>query len=387
MQILLLAYACDPLRGSEHGVGWAFLKSYLDRNYQVTLITQTKNLKNIELNLDEKEKNGLKIWAFQLPSFFYFLKKQLPFGTQLYYIIWQNYVGYKLRKINLLDFEFAHHVTFANDSLPSALFKLRMVKRIWGPVGGISRTKIINYRYLGIKGSLHEFFRVISNSINRFYITRTKIHKLNLVICQNADGEKYFSKYTEVCVSSNAFLDDSFLKIPHKERVPHMILGVGRLDPLKGWAIAIQALKYLPDSYELHLVGKGYDRKRLVKVARRIGVASRVKFLGELERNKVMELMTICDVFVFPSLHEGAGWVLCEAASMGASIVAFDIAGPRSVLGNSANFVDPVGNLPKLFAKGIHDSSGKDLNRRYYWTKERLLSPVIKYLDEKNIQK
>ena len=44
-----------------------------------------------------------------------------------------------------------------------------------------------------------------------------------------------------------------------------VILSVGRLVPYKGFRYLIDAMKYLPDSYELHIVGEGPMKKRLLR--------------------------------------------------------------------------------------------------------------------------
>ena len=105
-----------------------------------------------------------------------------------------------------------------------------------------------------------------------------------------------------------------------------VLLNVGRVSPQKGLLYAIRAL---PDVIErcppVHLVSAGGmgDRpwaERLRAEAETLGVAHRLHLLGP--RADVPELLKMCDLFVFPSLHEGLGIALIEAMASGCACVA-----------------------------------------------------------------
>lgn len=82
----------------------------------------------------------------------------------------------------------------------------------------------------------------------------------------------------------------------------HVVVTVGRLVPFKNHAlvveIAAEVLSRCCDCFFL-LVGEGPERSRLEALARRRGVASHVLFLGQ--RTDVQELLSISDIFLFPS--------------------------------------------------------------------------------------
>ena len=47
-KILVSAYACEPGKGSEPGVGWNWVNGYAERGYEVHVITRANNKMAIE---------------------------------------------------------------------------------------------------------------------------------------------------------------------------------------------------------------------------------------------------------------------------------------------------------------------------------------------------
>lgn len=114
---------------------------------------------------------------------------------------------------------------------------------------------------------------------------------------------------------------------------------VGRLDQkIKGQDLLIRALAYSPvayphlSNYHLTIIGGGPDEEALKKLAASLGVASRVDFLGAMERDRIYELLPTFDLFVLPSRQEGFGLVLAEAMAAGLPVVASNLPGPLEVM-------------------------------------------------------
>lgn len=128
-----------------------------------------------------------------------------------------------------------------------------------------------------------------------------------------------------------------------------LILNVGRLAKQKNQALLIDALVELPGCH-LAIAGEGELRSELAACAKKRGVFERVHFLGEVSSLDVSELMSLCDVFAFPSLYEAMGLVLVEAMQAGVSIVASDIPATQEILGEAGVIVRPD---PRAFAIAI----------------------------------
>lgn len=125
------------------------------------------------------------------------------------------------------------------------------------------------------------------------------------------------------------------------------VLVAGRLDPPKGFDIAIRALALLRRTrphQRLRVAGGGADGARLRAVAEQVGVADHVDFLGPLTQAQVWEAIDQAAVVVVPSLFlEGFSLVALEAAMLGRPVVATRVGGlPETVVdGVTGVLVDP----------------------------------------------
>ncbi|RJF66617.1 glycosyltransferase family 4 protein [Rhodopseudomonas palustris] len=111
-----------------------------------------------------------------------------------------------------------------------------------------------------------------------------------------------------------------------------IVLGsVARLHPLKQLDAALRVLPDHPD-WTLALAGQGPDEARLRQLAAELGVADRVRFVGEISPEQVANFLACLDVFAFPSLAETFGLAAVEAAHAGVPVVANDLPVLREVL-------------------------------------------------------
>jgi len=116
-----------------------------------------------------------------------------------------------------------------------------------------------------------------------------------------------------------------------------VLLAVGNLVPVKGHALLLESVakvRSLGYDVETWLVGDGDERDRLVRIARDLGIASSVTFLGHLPHEEVLKLLGATPglLFVHPSLHEGQTHEgipisLVEAMCVGLEAVASDSGG------------------------------------------------------------
>lgn len=141
---------------------------------------------------------------------------------------------------------------------------------------------------------------------------------------------------------------DLSLVVPRSARpfrdVPRLI-AVGRLEPQKGIATLLKALALVKRPWTLDVVGAGTLERELRSLAERLALAPRVRWLGV--RNDVPALLAASDLFCFPSLWEGFGLAVAEAAAAGVPVVSSDLDVLREVLADDAEFVPP-GDVPAL---------------------------------------
>ena len=110
-----------------------------------------------------------------------------------------------------------------------------------------------------------------------------------------------------------------------------LLVNAGALIARKGQSLAIEALAGLPDAVLL-LVGEGPDRPALERLAGRLGVASRIRFLGARPHADLPALLGAADVAVQPSAAEGLANVWVEALACGTPVVTCDVGGAREAI-------------------------------------------------------
>ncbi len=133
-----------------------------------------------------------------------------------------------------------------------------------------------------------------------------------------------------------------------------IVLSVGRLEPVKGHRYLINAvpsvLKELPQARVL-LCGDGALRGELEGLARNLGVAEEVIFLGE--REDVPELLAASDLFVLPSLNEGMGRAVVEAMAAGKAVIATDVGGVPDLVADGESGLMVEAESPEQLAGAI----------------------------------
>lgn len=137
----------------------------------------------------------------------------------------------------------------------------------------------------------------------------------------------------------------------------------GRLTPVKGHihllAAAVKILAIRPDVYFVFL-GDGELREELMKYAADSGIAGNVRFAGW--RSDVAAVLSLFDVFVFPSLNEGMGKAIVEAMAMGKPVIAGDVGGIPDLVTHGGNglLVPPSDSVALAEAiLDLHDNSDK----------------------------
>ncbi|MPY80458.1 MAG: glycosyltransferase [Actinophytocola sp.] len=119
-----------------------------------------------------------------------------------------------------------------------------------------------------------------------------------------------------------------------QRRMPHRIIAVGRLVPRKGFDIAIAALRHLPTA-ELVIAGgprpeeldQDEEGSRLLRIARRQGVADRVHVTGQIPREHMPALLCSADVVACTPWYEPFGIVPLEAMASGVPVIAAAVGG------------------------------------------------------------
>lgn len=112
-----------------------------------------------------------------------------------------------------------------------------------------------------------------------------------------------------------------------------IILYVGRLEPLKGVDILLEAAAQLGDDVPFRLLIVGGDerssseRRQLEELAGKLSLTERVRFAGAVDHQQLPLYYSAADVCAVPSYYESFGLVALEAMACGTPVVATRVGG------------------------------------------------------------
>jgi glycosyltransferase involved in cell wall biosynthesis len=143
---------------------------------------------------------------------------------------------------------------------------------------------------------------------------------------------------------------------------------VGRLDPVKGALLLIEAmaevLKTHPDA-TLTLAGDGPARAPAEAKAAALGITKSVHFAGFMTQPQVADLLANSDMLVLPSFAEGLPVVYMEALASRIPVVASRVAGVQELVEDGVTgFTVPPGDVVTLADRMSRLMSDPDLSAR-----------------------
>ncbi len=336
MKVLVSAYACEPGKGSEPGVGWNWV-CQIARFHEVWVITRASNREAIEAALVERPMPNVHWNYFDLPHWARFWKKGNR-GVHLYYYLWQAGVYWVARKLlQDVQFDLVHHVTIANYWMPSYL-ALLPPPFVLGPVGGGESAPSAFWFSFSTYGKLYETFRSLARRLGQLDpFVRLAARRAALVLATTDQTEERIRALDcrRIVRQSQGALPSEEIeqlgRIPPRSSSPFRVVSIGNLLHLKGFELGLEAfaqfLHEFPAS-EYWLIGGGKERNRLERVARKLGVSGKVTFWGFLPRPAALAKLAECDVLMHPALHDSSGWASLEAMAAGRPVICLDLGGP-----------------------------------------------------------
>lgn len=201
-------------------------------------------------------------------------------------------------------------------------------------------------------------------------------NKNKLSVIYNGVNQKYRAKEKEERLVNNLLLS-------HKK----ILLYLGQLIIRKNIIFLFEVLKKLPQEYSLIVAGKGPQEKNLKNSALHNNLLGRIVFLGKVPESLKVDLFSVADYFVYPSIKEGFGMALTEALRCGKLAITSDLLVFKEIINNGVNgFSLPLD--PKLWANRIVDLN-KNPERKARIEKQAVKSSLIydwrlsasKYLD------
>lgn len=128
-------------------------------------------------------------------------------------------------------------------------------------------------------------------------------------------------------------------------RLPaRFVLYVGTIEPRKNLPVLIRAFgQAAPSGVDLVLAGKkGWLYAETFAQVEALGLADQVHFTGFVEDADLPALLSLPELFVYPSLSEGFGLPVLEAMACGAPVITSNVSSLPEVAGDAGLLVDPL---------------------------------------------
>ncbi|MBK7673467.1 MAG: glycosyltransferase [Candidatus Accumulibacter sp.] len=343
MKVLLLAYACEPGRGSEPGVGWHWAQN-LAPHAEIHVLTRANNEAAIIAAMATIPAQ-ISFHYHDLGRYTRMIKRVI--GVQAYHQLWHITALRLIKRLQAEnEFDLIHHLTFgvAWGVSPAWIVARRF---IWGPFGGGDIAPAVITRSWPLRPRLAESVRRL------FVMAAFRLNPLAWLAFSQADmlfarthatyaaiPERYRHK-ARVLLETGA---PDVPEAPDSARIAAKaemlsqelrLVTVGRLIPLKYTELALHTLAELGKrGYRpiLNILGTGPQSMELSALAVRLGIADQVSLAGQLAREQVFEQLNQAHVLLHPSVREGGAWSIFEALAMGLPVICLDNAGPGAIV-------------------------------------------------------
>jgi len=352
VKILISAFQCSPVRGSEPGNGWHWPAALADCGHDVTVLTQTEFREEITA----AGRPDINFRFIDLPK-----SPSALLRTYDGYRRWQD-AAVREAESSPQDYDVIHHVAWGSLHLGSRLWRLP-APMVYGPIGG-GQTAPANYwRSFGRDWPLEAIRSASTGSLlklnNR---TRETVRNSDVVLVTNSATEAACRRLGAVDVRYFLAegLPEDWLVAPRSQPsgVP-TVLWVGRMLPRKTPALAVKAFAQLRRVRPARLVmaGDGPLRPQVQATVERLGLTDDVELLGRVPWQDIKQLYDSASVFLFTSLRDSSGAQFLEALGRGLPAVALDHHGIGDVKVGPAAVKVPLparpDELPGLLASAL----------------------------------
>lgn len=341
ISVLINAYACNPLYGSEPGMGWNWI-AMISRSCRVFVITEGEWRKEIEeavAHLPQKE----NLHFFYLPVSERIRKmcwNQGDWRFYYYYRIWQKKALSLAREIisaNKIDI--IHQLNMIGFREPGYLWEIDGYPFVWGPIGGMNMLPEAYTEGFTLQKKL---FVKLKNRINKYQIkhhsrVRKAIQKADLLISAIPEVQeslsRFYHKETPLIPETGCFLkeEESFDISRFKQTDEFNIVWVGRFIFFKYLGLAFKTIAKVKDLPGLvfHIIGDGNEEQRASykKMAEELGIADICRWHGFIPLKKVHEQMMNSQLFFFTSISEATSTVIMEALQNNLPVFCFNTCG------------------------------------------------------------
>lgn len=357
--ILVLAYAISPTRGSEYSVAWNYV-THMSKNHRLTVVygasgNHMGDVAEMEAYAHSHAMPNVKFVAVRPDKLVRILNWPNRHGFLVYtfyyaYQRWHRQV-YKqvLELLKTEHFDLIHYVGMIGYREPGYLWKLGL-PYVWGPVSGANIAPWQLMKRMPLMGKIKHVFRSMANTIQ--FHTKRRLKKAlkdtDILLTATSENQCKFKEVhhkesiciPENCITSSITLDETKFFNPKKY---HIII-IGRLDANKSVGIFLEALTQVQHYNLLHIdvVGDGPLRNTLQRYAIRHKLNEAITWHGQLPRADAVKIFNSAHLHVITSVSEGNPTTIWEAMSYGVPTMSFDHCGMHDTICDKCGIRIPI---------------------------------------------
>lgn len=353
LNILVNAYAVSPNWGSEPGMGWNWIIN-LAQYCNLYIITEGEWKDDIEAVVKTlPQKDHLHFYYNPLPNkirkmcwnqgdwrfYWYYRKWQKRTFEIAQSIIGEHHIDV-IHQLNMIGFRES-----------GFLWKIKDIPFVWGPVGGMELMPTGYLAGTGLVQKLKVYLKNFLNNLQRKYQPRllSVLNRADAVIAATKGVYDLIANYHHKKVilinETGCYVNQNQV---NESADSFDVLWVGKFDFRKQLGLALHVIANMPKDclVKLHVAGSGQalEVNRYKELAKDLGIENRVEWHGLMPHDKVLALMSKCDLFLFTSIMEGTPHVVLEALQNNLPIVCLDTCGQAGVVDDTIGFKIPVTN-------------------------------------------
>lgn len=356
IKILMSAYACEPNKGSEPGVGWRWAIETAALKHEVWVITRANNKEAITagFSVNEKPKN-LHFIYYDLPAWVRWWKRGRR-GVHLYYLLWQLGAYRCARELHISQhFGAVHHITFGVTRHPSFMGRLG-IPFIVGPLGGAESAPIVLRKYYTFSGKIKDLVRDAANALSKLDPWLHQMYGQASVILLKTPQSLYWlpTKFQSKArcvleIGVDQRIVDLSETCASTSRQQHLrVLYVGRFVYWKGMDLGLRAIAKMRANgmtVRITMIGQGEAKADWNSLIAQLKIGYCITWIPWMKQQDLLATYQKFDLLLFPSMHDSSGNVALEAMASGLPIVCLDLGGPAQIVNTNCGRVVPVQGL------------------------------------------
>lgn len=336
LKIFISAYACEPGKGSEIGVGWHWVLE-MSKYFELWVLTRANNQEPIEKYFGEhpEDDRGVHWVYFDCPDHIKMFKHQMR-GVRTYYTIWQLMSNKIVKKVmQNHKIRIFHLLTYGNAIWSISTYGQKQFF-VWGPTGGVDTIPSeFSKHYAWKHRCLESVRRIVVSCLKITPSFHSKCKNANLIFCKaNSMMEIIPNKYkNKALLFTDVAMDQAPDYLVPKVRPASeglVYISVGRLDGWRGFDLLIEAFAIARDKLSnvtMKIIGQGAERDHLGELIKEKNLQDRVVLTGQITMEDYQREMENCDVVLNACLKEGGVTNAFDCMKWGKPLLCIDTGG------------------------------------------------------------